>query len=46
MTVGPLLVAVGTLLMTRIDAGATYVGAVLPAVLVTGPRAGHHGGAR
>ena len=36
MTVGPLLVAVGTLLMTRIDAGATYVGAVLPAVLVTG----------
>ena len=36
MTVGPLLVALGTLLMTRIDAGATYVGAVLPAVLVTG----------
>jgi EmrB/QacA subfamily drug resistance transporter len=36
MTVGPLLVAAGTLLMTRIDAGATYVGAVLPAVVVTG----------
>jgi EmrB/QacA subfamily drug resistance transporter len=36
MTVGPLLVAAGTLLMTRIDAGATYVGAVLPAVLVVG----------
>jgi EmrB/QacA subfamily drug resistance transporter len=36
MTVGPLLVAAGTLLMTRIDEGATYVGAVLPAVLVTG----------
>ena len=36
MTVGPLLVAVGTLLMTRIDAGATYVDAVLPAVLVMG----------
>ena len=36
MTVGPLLVALGTLLMTRIDAGATYVGAVLPAVLVMG----------
>jgi EmrB/QacA subfamily drug resistance transporter len=36
MTVGPLLVAAGTLLMTRIDAGATYAGAVLPAVVVTG----------
>jgi EmrB/QacA subfamily drug resistance transporter len=36
MTVGPLLVAIGALLMMRIDAGATYVGAVLPAVLVTG----------
>ncbi len=36
MTVGPLLVAVGDLLMTRIDAGVSYVGAVLPAVLVMG----------
>jgi EmrB/QacA subfamily drug resistance transporter len=36
MTVGPLLVAAGALLMTRIEAGATYVGAVLPAVVVTG----------
>jgi EmrB/QacA subfamily drug resistance transporter len=36
MTAGPLVVAVGTLLMMRIDAGATYLGAVLPAVLVTG----------
>ena len=36
MSVGPLLVAVGTLLMTRIDAGSTYVADVLPAVLVMG----------
>ncbi len=36
MTVGPLLVAAGTLLMTRIDAGASYVSDVLPAVIVTG----------
>jgi hypothetical protein len=36
MTVGPLLVAVGTLLMTRIDAGASYVADVLPGVLVMG----------
>ena len=36
MTVGPLLVAVGALLMTRIEAGVSYVGAVLPAVLVMG----------
>jgi MFS family permease len=36
MTVGPLLVAAGTLLMTRIEAGATYVGDVLPAVVVMG----------
>ena len=36
MTVGPLLVALGTLLMTRIEAGATYGADVLPAVLVMG----------
>jgi EmrB/QacA subfamily drug resistance transporter len=36
MTAGPLLVAAGALLLTRVDAGATYVGAVLPAVLVLG----------
>lgn len=36
MTVGPLLVAAGTLLMTRIDAGSTYVADVLPAVLLMG----------
>jgi EmrB/QacA subfamily drug resistance transporter len=36
MTVGPLLVAAGTLLMTRIDAGASYAADVLPGVLVMG----------
>ena len=36
MTVGPVLVAVGTLLMTRIDVGSTYVADVLPAVLLMG----------
>ena len=36
MTVGPVLVAAGTLLMTRIDAGSTYVADVLPAVLLMG----------
>ena len=36
MTVGPLLVAVAALLMTRIDAGAGYVADVLPAVVVMG----------
>jgi len=34
MTVGPLLVAAGLLLMTRIGAGASYLTDVLPAVLV------------
>jgi predicted MFS family arabinose efflux permease len=34
MTGGPLIAAVGLALMTRIDAGATYANAVLPAVLV------------
>ncbi len=36
MTAGPLLVALGTLLMTRIEPGVGYVEVVLPAVLVTG----------
>ena len=36
MTVGPVLVAAGTLLMTRIDAGSTYVADVLPGVLLMG----------
>jgi MFS family permease len=34
--VGPLLVALGTLGMTRIDAGDSYLSAVLPPVLVMG----------
>jgi EmrB/QacA subfamily drug resistance transporter len=36
MTVGPLLVAAGSLLMTRIEAGSRYATDVLPAVLVMG----------
>ena len=36
MTVGPLLCAVGTLLMRRIGPDASYVGDVLPAVVVFG----------
>jgi EmrB/QacA subfamily drug resistance transporter len=36
MTVGPLIVACGLLLMTRIGVGSTYVADVLPAVLVFG----------
>ncbi len=36
MTAGPLLLAVGLLLLTRVDAGAGYVTAVLPAVTVLG----------
>ena len=36
MTVGPLTAAVGVALMARIVPGATYVGAVLPAVVVFG----------
>jgi EmrB/QacA subfamily drug resistance transporter len=36
MTVGPLLVAAGTLLLTRVDAGSSYVTTVLPAVVVLG----------
>ena len=36
MTVGPLLMAVGFLLMLRIEPGVSYVNAVLPAVVVLG----------
>jgi EmrB/QacA subfamily drug resistance transporter len=36
LTVGPLLIAAGMLLMTRIAPGTSYVGTVLPAVLVFG----------
>ena len=36
MTVGPLLCALGVLLMTRIDAGADYVADVLPGVVLFG----------
>jgi MFS family permease len=36
MTVGPLLVAVGILLMTGIDAGTSYLTGVLPAVIFMG----------
>ncbi len=36
LTLGPLLIAAGMLLMLRIEPGASYAGAVLPAVLVFG----------
>jgi EmrB/QacA subfamily drug resistance transporter len=36
LTIGPLLIASGMLLMTRIEPGASYVGAVLPAMVVFG----------
>ncbi len=36
MTVGPLLVAVGVLLLSRIDAASTYVTDVLPGIVVFG----------
>ena len=36
MTVGPLLVAVGILLMTRIEPGVSYEAGVLPAVVIVG----------
>jgi EmrB/QacA subfamily drug resistance transporter len=36
LTIGPLLIACAMLLMTRIEPGASYVGTVLPAVLVFG----------
>jgi len=36
MTVGPLLIAVGIMLMTQIEAGVSYWTGVLPAVIVTG----------
>jgi EmrB/QacA subfamily drug resistance transporter len=36
MTIGPIIVGIGLALMTRIEAGSTYVSAVLPAALVFG----------
>jgi EmrB/QacA subfamily drug resistance transporter len=36
LTLGPLIIAAGLLLMMRIDPGDSYVGSVLPAVLVFG----------
>jgi MFS family permease len=36
LTVGPLVIALGTALMARIDAGSSYVADVLPAVVVFG----------
>jgi EmrB/QacA subfamily drug resistance transporter len=36
LTVGPALLAAGTLLMARIDAGDSYVSGILPAVVVFG----------
>jgi EmrB/QacA subfamily drug resistance transporter len=36
LTVGPLVIAAGMLLMTRISPGDSYVGSVLPAVIVFG----------
>ncbi len=36
LTVGPLLIAVGVLMMRQIDPGSSYVGSVLPAVVVYG----------
>ena len=36
LTVGPLVIALGLLLMTRIDPGDSYVSSVLPAVIVFG----------
>jgi EmrB/QacA subfamily drug resistance transporter len=36
LTVGPLVIALGLLLMTRIDPGDSYVSTVLPAVIVFG----------
>jgi EmrB/QacA subfamily drug resistance transporter len=36
LTIGPLVIAVGLLMMTRIDPGDSYVSTVLPAVIVFG----------
>ncbi len=36
LTIGPLVIAAGLLLMLRIEPGSTYVGTVLPAVVVFG----------
>ena len=48
LTVGPLVIAAGLLLMTRIDPGDSYVSSVLPAVIVFGarPHAGRRAGHR
>jgi len=36
LTIGPLVIAVGLLMMTRIDPGDSYLSSVLPAVVVFG----------
>ena len=36
LTLGPILIAVGMLMMRRIDPGDSYVGSILPAVIVFG----------
>jgi MFS family permease len=36
LTLGPILIAIGLVMMTRIDPGDSYVGAVLPPVIVFG----------
>jgi EmrB/QacA subfamily drug resistance transporter len=36
LTIGPALIAVGMLMLARIDPGSSYVGTVLPAVIVFG----------
>ena len=36
MTIGPLIVGAGTLLLTRVTPGSTYINAVLPGVTVVG----------
>jgi EmrB/QacA subfamily drug resistance transporter len=36
MTLGPLIIAVGLALLSRADAGSTYLGSVLPGILVFG----------
>jgi len=36
MTVGPVIVAVGMLMLSRVEQGSTYLGTVLPAIVVFG----------
>ena len=36
LTIGPVLIGVGMLMLSRIDSGSTYLGTVLPAVIVFG----------